>query len=54
MTLAGFEAGTSQVVATGGVQSCVRTGEPPVQPAGSDDATVRVCVPSAEQEVHSE
>ena len=32
----------------GGVQLCVRTGVP-AQPAGDEDATVRVCVPLAEQ-----
>ena len=33
----------------GGVQACVRTGLPPVQPAGADDTTVRVCWPLAGQ-----
>jgi hypothetical protein len=27
------------------VQGCVSTGEPPPQPAGDDEAIVRVCVP---------
>jgi hypothetical protein len=33
----------------GGVQDWVRTGEPPVQPAGDEVATVRVCWPLAGQ-----
>ena len=28
------------------MQDCDTTGVPPVQPAGDDDATVLVCVPS--------
>jgi hypothetical protein len=39
---------------TGGVQAWVSTGEPPVQPAGADDTTVRVCWPCAEQVPHAE
>jgi hypothetical protein len=39
---------------TGGVQVWDRTGEPPVQPAGADDTTVRVWVPLAEQALHPE
>jgi hypothetical protein len=38
----------------GGVQACDSTGVPPVQPAGADDATVRVCWPLAEQALHAE
>jgi hypothetical protein len=41
------------VVGGGGVQDCVRTGVPE-QPAGDDDATVRVCVPEAEQALQAE
>ena len=37
----------------GGVHVCVRTGVP-AQPAGVDDATVRVCVPLEEQVLHAE
>jgi hypothetical protein len=41
------------VVGGGGVQLCVSAaGVPPVQPAGADDATVRVCVPLAEHALH--
>jgi hypothetical protein len=40
-------------VTGGGVHACVRTGVP-AQPAGVDDATVRVWVPAAEQVLHAE
>jgi hypothetical protein len=30
---------------TGGTQDWLRTGDPPVQPGGDEEATVRVCVP---------
>jgi hypothetical protein len=41
-------------VAGGGVQLWLRTGEPPVQPAGEEPVTVRVCVPLDEQALHPE
>jgi hypothetical protein len=44
-----------QVTVTGsGVQLWETTGDPPVQPAGDELATVRVCVPSAEQVLQGE
>jgi hypothetical protein len=36
-------------VGEGGVQLRVRTGEPPVQPAGEEPVAVRVCMPLDEQ-----
>ena len=36
------------------MQACERTGVPPVQPAGDEDTTVRVCVLSAWQAPHAE
>jgi hypothetical protein len=41
-------------VAGAGVQLWETTGDPPVQPAGDELATVRVCVPFAEQVVQGE
>ncbi len=38
----------------GGVQDCVSTGEPPVQPEGDEDVTVRVWVPPVEQALQVE
>lgn len=36
------------------VHDCMSTGVPPVQPAGDDDVTVRVCVPSGWHAPHVE
>ena len=43
-------------VVTGGtyVQACERTGVPPVQPAGDEETTVRVCVLFVWQAPHAE
>jgi hypothetical protein len=38
----------------GGVHACDVTGEPPVQPAGEEASTVRVCVPVALQALQPE
>ena len=37
----------------GGVQDWLRTGVPPVQPAGDEEMTVRVCVPLASHALHA-
>ena len=39
---------------TGAVHDCESTGAPPVQPAGEEETTVRVCVPDDEHADHVE